>query len=178
MSGLLRHTPEKANLTLDVQGYVEVKSLCNALKIDREELDWIVDNNNKKRFAYNNDSKSKIRASQGHSIEIDHGYVPIEPPDILYHGTSWKNSESIYENGILKGTRQHVHLTDTYETAENVGKRHTDIFSDLWVIIISGKNMFDDGYTFYKSENGVYLTDHIPSIYFMSHDPRILDVKI
>jgi putative RNA 2'-phosphotransferase len=167
MSMLLRHSPEKENLSMDEYGYVKVKDLCNALKISRSDLDWIVENNNKKRFTFGGGyQKDLIRATQGHSITIKYDLEPIEPPSLLFHGTSYDNKEVIEEEGLKKMQRHHVHLTDNLETAENVGLRYAKKKGKLWIITVEAKRMWEDGYDFYKTENGVWLTDHVPSVYF------------
>lgn len=169
MSMLLRHKPEKENLILDKYGYVSTKILCNALKLNQKELDWIVNNNNKKRFSYKNEKKDYIKANQGHSINVDLNLKLIEPPDLpplLFHGTSWKKNEIIYEEGLKKMSRHHVHLSNNIDTAYNVGNRQVKKKSDIWIITINAKKMWEDRYNFFISENGVYLTDHVPSIYF------------
>lgn len=164
LSYILRHAPEKEGLVLDENGYVSVELLCKKLDINGDDLDWIVENNNKKRFAYNEDM-TLIRASQGHSLDVNLGLKPINPPHKLYHGTALRNLTSIQKNGLIKGTRQHVHLTDNKETAEAVGKRHIKDSDILIVLIIDAKLMHFDNYKIYLSDNGVYLTDHVPSDY-------------
>ncbi len=102
-----------------------------------------------------------IRASQGHSIEVELGYEPQKPPLILYHGTALSNKDSILKNGIEKRNRQHVHLSSDTETALNVGKRHgKPIISE-----ILSEEMFLDGFEFFISENNVWLTEFIPIKY-------------
>lgn len=167
MSKLLRHSPEEENLSMDEYGYVRVKELCSALKINREELNWIVENNNKKRFIFGGGyQKDLIRATQGHSFKVKMRLQPIEPPEILYHGTSWHNKDSITKTGLDKINRQHVHLTDDIEIAKSVGLRYAKNENKLWIISIQAKKMWEIGYDFYKTENGVWLTDHVPPKYF------------
>jgi putative RNA 2'-phosphotransferase len=166
MSLLLRHKPERENLTLDEQGYVLVDELLEKLDITIDDLDWIVENNDKKRFVFNSD-KTMIRAAQGHSISVDLKMKQILPPDILYHGTSITNGSEISKNGLLKMNRNHVHLTDNRNTAYSVGMRYAKYQNKIWIIEIDAKAMNADGYKFYRSENGVYLTDHVPSKYFI-----------
>jgi putative RNA 2'-phosphotransferase len=164
LSLLLRHSPEKENLVVNKHGYVEVSELCFNLKINREELDWIVENDNKERFSYSDDEKM-IRANQGHSFEVDYGYKLIEPPELLFHGTSFENKKSINKDGLLSMSRQHVHLTEDITTAKQVGLRHSKNLENLWLISINAKKMFQDGYQFYKSKNNVYLTNNVPPKY-------------
>ena len=115
--------------------------------------------NNKKRYSFNDD-KTKIRAVQGHSIEVDLELKEVVPPAILYHGTAFKNLESIKKDGIRKMNRQYVHLSMDEETAKNVATRH----SGKYIILeIDTKAMLKENYKFYLSENKVWLTDFVPS---------------
>lgn len=158
---LLRHSPEKENLAMDDNGWVSVEEIVQKLKITKKELDFIVFNNNKNRFSYNVDF-TKIRASQGHSIDIDIDLVNITPPEFLYHGTSIQNFEKIKNSGILKMNRTHVHLTEDMETAKKVALRKG---KDFKILRINSKDMHDNGIKFYKSDNGVWLTDYIDPKY-------------
>lgn len=160
LSKLLRHSPE--DLKIDKNGWVNVSEILVKLKIKLEDLEKIVAENNKKRFAFNED-KTKIRANQGHSIEVDVELKEVIPPDVLYHGTSKKNVKSILENGILKMNRLHVHLSSDLETAYFVGKRHGEPIT----FDIDTKTMYENGIKFYLSENKVYLTDDINPKYIL-----------
>lgn len=171
MSLALRHDPSALGLTLNEQGWVSVESLLKGLaqkgkEISPEELDVVVETNNKKRFAYSDD-KFLIRASQGHSLEVDLELEAIKPPDFLFHGTAVDNVESILKDGIEKRKRIHVHLSSDKETATNVGSRHG---KPVILIILAGK-MYEDGLSFYLSANGVWLTDFIPANYIKTSMP-------
>ncbi|MFN0203710.1 MAG: RNA 2'-phosphotransferase [Bacteroidia bacterium] len=166
MSKILRHQPEAIGLTLDTTGWADTSVFLEKMnqagkKIDMELLEYVVANNNKKRFAFNED-KSQIRASQGHTIEIELGYQAVEPPTILYHGTAEKNLASIFNKGILKGERHQVHLSADIETAMNVGKRH----GKPVILKINAAKMHEKGIEFYQSENGVWLTEYVEPRYF------------
>jgi putative RNA 2'-phosphotransferase len=128
--------------------------------IDRVMLEEIVENNSKQRFAFSED-KSKIRANQGHSVAVDLEFTPAEPPTLLYHGTAERFLASIMKQGVQKRSRQHVHLSKDKVTAVMVGKRH----GKAVVLIVEAGKMYKDGYEFYHSENGYWLTDHIPTQY-------------
>jgi putative RNA 2'-phosphotransferase len=159
---LLRHNSE--DLIMDTNGYVDVKSLLNKVGITQEELDHIVDTNDKKRLAYNQD-KSKIRASQGHSVKVDVGLKAIRPPRVLYHGTSPDSYEKIIRGkGLEKMKRLHVHLTDDIDVAYSVGKRYSKRETPI-ILEIDSAAMNTDGYKFYLSENDVWLTDSVPLKY-------------
>lgn len=159
---LLRHKPE--DLIMDKHGYVDTFSLLKKVGITQEELDYIVDTNDKKRLAYNED-KSKIRASQGHSIKVDVGLKAVRPPRVLYHGTSPDNYKKIiYSKGLNKMKRLHVHLTDKLDVAYSVGKRYSKHEKPI-ILEIDSAAMFTDGYKFFLSDNGVWLTDNVPLKY-------------
>jgi len=161
LSYILRHRPESVGITLNKNGYAIVDELLQAINITLVELDEIVETNNKKRFAFNDD-KTLIRASQGHSIGVDLKLIPIEPPRFLYHGTAKVTYEHHIQNkGLLKMNRQHVHLSDNKDTAKNVGGRHG---KPIVLIVNSGK-MHTDGHEFFKSANGVWLTDKVSKKY-------------
>jgi putative RNA 2'-phosphotransferase len=165
LSLVLRHQPDKIGLKLDEAGWVEVAELlaaCTAhgFPITRLLLEEVVQTNDKKRFAFSEDGL-KIRTSQGHSVEVELDYMPLAPPEILYHGTATRFLDSIKEQGLLKGQRHHVHLSANRETAIHVGSRH----GVPVVLVITSGQMHSQGFLFYLSENGVWLTDHIPPAY-------------
>ncbi len=164
LSLVLRHKPEKIDLVLDGNGWASVTELLSKLKptITMEILKEIVESNDKKRFAFNED-KSKIRASQGHSIKIDLALESVEPPEVLYHGTAKRFLDSIKKSGLQKQSRTHVHLSGNHDTAINVGKRHGKPI----VLKIDTKKMSIDGHKFYISENEVWLTDNVPVEYIL-----------
>ncbi|ASK31207.1 RNA 2'-phosphotransferase [Chryseobacterium sp. T16E-39] len=165
LSLILRHQPETIHLELDENGWADVeelitKSANKRMYFTSEELNEIVETNNKKRFAFNED-KTKIRANQGHSIDIDLALTPQQPPQFLYHGTAEANIGSITEKGIEKRSRQHVHLSADKDTATKVGMRHG---KPVILTIRTGK-MFEEGIQFYLSNNGVWLTDFVDAKY-------------
>jgi putative RNA 2'-phosphotransferase len=125
-------------------------------------LDQIVAKSPKQRFAFD-PSGTRIRASQGHSVHIDLGYPPTTPPDILWHGTGQKNVDSIMRTGLDKRQRTHVHLSADRETAITVGRRH----GSPALFKVDAKQMHEDGYSFYISDNGVWLTDNVPVRYLI-----------
>ena len=167
LSYLLRHHPEECDIQLDKNGWTGVQELVT--KISRKEplfttevLQYIVDTNSKKRFAFNSDH-SMIRASQGHSVEIDPGYEAVKPPVILFHGTAEKNLPLIFKEGLKKMSRNHVHLSTGRETALAVGSR----YGKPVVLEITAGDMYKDGFLFFLSENGVWLTGQVPPAYIL-----------
>jgi len=170
LSLVLRHQPETIGIQLDENGWTDIKELIekannNGIKFDREMLNHIVATNSKKRFAFN-ETFDKIRASQGHSIEMELGYTNQKPPEFLYHGTSEKSVQSINETGLEKRSRQHVHLSSDIETAVKVGQRHGKPF----LFKVLAEQMYNDNFPFFISDNGVWLTDNVPTKYLKQND--------
>lgn len=167
LSLILRHHPEKIGLALDEHGWVEVDDLLlkarrAGLALDRPVLEQVVEQNDKKRFAFSPDGQ-KIRASQGHSVPVDLGLQAAVPPETLYHGSALRFRESILAAGLLPGQRRHVHLSDDWPTALAVGRRH----GQPVVFEVQAGRMNRDGYAFYRSANGVWLTGAVPARYLV-----------
>ena len=162
ISLVLRHNPGKIDLTLDENGWANVDELLVKTNIDRATLEQVVAQNDKKRFAFSADGQ-KIRASQGHSIDVDLALEPVSPPDVLYHGTATRFEESILQKGLIPGSRNHVHLSADQQTAISVGQRHGKPI----VFIVKAKEMAQDGFLFYRSENKVWLTAAVPVKYLL-----------
>ena len=154
---LLRHDK---NYQFDEHGWREVSDLITNHGYTMDELKEIVATNNKQRFEFSEDM-TRIRARQGHSVHVDVELEEKMPPNTLYHGTAKTVLDSIMEKGIIKGNRLYVHLSSTKETATNVGKRH----GEPVVLVIDAKKMVEDGYRFFLSRNGVWLTDYVDSTY-------------
>jgi putative RNA 2'-phosphotransferase len=162
LSLVLRHRPERLGLALDAEGYVDVQLLLEALArhsrpITRKDLERIVDENDKQRFAFDAEGK-RIRASQGHSVAVELDYESVTPPPTLYHGTVARFADAIRREGLKPGSRQFVHLSRDVETATTVGRRRGKPI----VLIIGAAQMATAGFEFYLSANGVWLTRHVP----------------
>jgi putative RNA 2'-phosphotransferase len=168
LSLLLRHKPEEIGLTLDENGWADVNELLARLHKTgktrtKDDLRQVVANNDKKRFSFNAD-ETKIRANQGHSVtNVDLKLEAVEPPPYLYHGTAERNLKAILNEGIQKMKRQHVHLSKDKGTASHVGARHGKPI----VLIINAKQMYEDGISFYLSDNNVWLTDFVDAKYIL-----------
>ena len=165
LSLILRHKPESIGLQLDAAGWADVAMLIeNARKagvhLTSGKIAAIVATSNKQRFALSDDG-SRIRANQGHSVTVDLGLPQKEPPELLYHGTAHRNLSSIRGKGIVSMNRTLVHLSNNLDTAIAVGKRH----GQPVVLTIQAGKMHRDGFLFYLSENGVWLTISVPMEY-------------
>lgn len=166
LSLVLRHSPDTIGIELDANGWADTKELIakcakKGKHFTMDELEEIVATNEKKRYAFNED-KSKIRANQGHSIDVDLSLSPAQPPEFLYHGTADRFCQLIGKEGIKKMNRQHVHLSAHKQTATTVGSRH----GRPYIITVLAGKMYADGIAFYQSDNGVWLTDYIDPKYF------------
>ena len=165
LAGVLRHNPGKIGVELDAAGWVDVDVLLAAVKrggrrMGRDRLDYVVEHNSKKRFEYDA-SGTRIRASQGHSVQVDLGYESCVPPETLYHGTATRSLDSIYSEGLKPGRRHHVHLSVDIETAVKVGARH----GKPAVLVVAAARMHEAGHEFFRSTNGVWLTEHVAPQY-------------
>ena len=166
ISLILRHKPEVIGITLDAHGWADVQELIAGInatgkyRIDTPLLEEIVRTDNKQRYSFNED-KTKIRANQGHSIQVDVELKEVEPPEILYHGTGEKYVESILREGLIPKSRLYVQLSKDMETAVNVGSRH----GKPHIFKVHTGEMFRQGYKFWLSENGVWLTKAVPIEY-------------
>lgn len=162
LSLILRHQPEKVGLELEQGGWVDVADLLaacekNGFAFTLDELKTVVENNDKKRFSFD-ESETKIRASQGHSVEIKIEFEQKEPPDVLYHGTAEKNVDSILKDGLSKMSRHHVHLSVDIETAKKVGMR----YGKPVIFQVDTRGMIESSFEFFVSANGVWLVDSVP----------------
>lgn len=166
ISLILRHRPETIGISLDEHGWAKVNELIEGInktkdyKIDFNTLQEIVRTDNKQRYSFNED-KTKIRANQGHSINVDVELKEAEPPELLFHGTGEQFVPSIRREGLKPKSRLYVHLSKDRETAEKVGARH----GKPHVFFVCSGRMYKAGYKFYLSENGVWLTKAVPPEY-------------
>lgn len=162
---ILRHKPETIGIKLDEHGWANVKELIKGINeqydFNMKMLEEIVKTDDKQRYSFN-ENKTLIRANQGHSINVDVELEEKEPPKYLYHGTGKKYIESIYSTGgLIPKSRLYVHLSSDLEIAIKVGSRH----GEPKVFRVNCEEMVKDGYKFYQSKNGVWLTKQVPCKY-------------
>lgn len=173
MSLVLRHRPGLIGLTLDPEGWALVDDLVTrsqtaSTPLSRELIEVVVRNNDKQRFRLSEDGL-RIRASQGHSVSIDLALPPLEPPETLFHGTTTRFLASIQRQGLQHGSRQHVHLSPDHETAVRVGRRH----GPPVVLAVAAHALWEAGHHFYRSDNGVWLTDAVPPAFLHPFDSPV-----
>ena len=164
LSLILRHKPETIGIKLDEHGWADVDELIAGIgkthDFSMDILEEIVRTDNKQRYSFNDD-KTLIRANQGHSIPVDVELEKVEPSEYLYHGTGEKYRNSIDQSGLIPKSRLYVHLSGDADTARKVGQRH----GKPVIYIVDAAAMHADGYTFYRSVNGVWLTKKVPARY-------------
>lgn len=170
LSRHLRHDPGRLGLTLDAGGWVEVNDLLDAcarhaFALTREELVEVVERNDKARFSFD-ETGTRIRANQGHSVPVDLALAPREPPAILFHGTGRQNVAAILANGLSRMGRHHVHLSVDAATAETVGRRH----GRPVILEVAAGAMAAAGFDFYVTANGVWLAEAVPPDYLKLRD--------
>ena len=164
LSLILRHKPEAIGITLDEHGWANVDELIAGMArthaCNRDILEEIVRTDEKQRYSFNED-KTLIRANQGHSIPVDVELEEAVPPEELWHGTGEKYVKSIDGQGLIPKGRLYVHLSKDRDTAVKVGGRH----GKPVLYIVKAGDMSRDGYPFYLSKNGVWLTKKVPVEY-------------
>lgn len=162
LSLVLRHKPDAIGLKLDPQGWALIDELLtkgndSGTQFNREDLLRVVETSDKKRFSISDDGQ-RIRAAQGHSVTVELGLLPQEPPSILYHGTATRFIDAILSEGLKPQARQQVHLSADEATAHRVGQRH----GKPAIFKVEALRMHAQGFKFFLSDNGVWLTDHVP----------------
>lgn len=165
LSYVLRHAPESIGLRLDPNGWAEVPELLEKASaagksFDLATLRAVVLENDKQRFTLSQDER-RIRAAQGHSVVVDLAVAEREPPAVLYHGTASRNLDAIFAEGLKPGQRRQVHLSLDPDTARKVGARH----GKPVVLTVDAARMYGEGFTFFRADNGVWLTDHVPAAF-------------
>lgn len=163
LSYVLRHEPQAIGLQLDSEGWADINALIagaakDGRRLDRALIQAVVSSNDKKRFSLSEDGQ-RIRAVQGHSTaSVSLQHVEKIPPDTLYHGTATRFLESILQQGLIPGSRHHVHLSQEIPTAIAVGQR----YGTPVVLNVDARKMHRQGFTFFQAENGVWLTKSVP----------------
>ena len=162
LSFVLRHKPDAIGLTLDPQGWTSVdeliaKSDAAGTRFSREDLLHVLETSEKKRFSLSADGQ-RIRAAQGHSVAVQLGLSPQEPPSVLFHGTATRFVASILSEGLKPQTRQQVHLSADEATAHRVGQRH----GKPAILKVAALRIHANGFKFFQADNGVWLTDEVP----------------
>ena len=179
LSMILRHKPEKAGISLDANGWANLDDIIRGLNkhgrvhVDLDDIKRIVAISDKQRFVFNS-TLTKIRANHGHTVKVDVELEEVTPPEILYHGTATKSLSGIMQEGIQPRERLHVHVSIDEKTAMNVGQRH----GKAVLLTIEAARMHADGLKFYRSANGIWLTDYVPVKYIRQSDEMYIPLYL
>lgn len=160
LSYILRHKPDAIGLELDAEGWASIQDILDKSdkNLTRQKIEQVVATSDKQRFTLSEDGRF-IRANQGHSLNVDLGLQPVEPPEYLYHGTATRFLNSIMQQGLKPRSRQFVHLSADTDTAIKVGQRH----GKPVILRLPAKAMYQNGHAFYLAKNGVWLTTLVPA---------------
>lgn len=155
----LRHGDDVALLP---GGWARLDELRRILRSrpSRAAVAAVVVAGDKPRFELSDDGEL-IRARYGHSRDVDLGYVPASPPKVLYHGTAATTVPLLLTEGIRRQRRRYVHLSESVETATQVGARH----GRPAVLEVAAGRMADDGHRFFHAAEGMWLADEVPPQY-------------
>jgi putative RNA 2'-phosphotransferase len=173
MAGVLRHFPEKFELRMDDQGFVSLRDFVNALRNQSRRNHWIrphhiiaiIETDPKGRYQVSNDM---IRATYGHSIELNLRLPTDNIPDKLYYPTTPEEADIILETGLKPSDRKKVHLSKTYQDALNAGRVRTEA---PIILEINAKAAIIDGIVIQQAGKTVYLAPEIPSSYLARAEP-------
>lgn len=168
LSYWLRHRPDDIGIKVDKEGWVDINELMekskDKIEFTFDDLKEVVEQNDKKRFVLDKD-KMRIRAAQGHSINVEIKFKEFIPKDFIYHGTAKRNVDNILKKGLIPQTRTHVHLSKDVETAKSVGLRHSKNINDLVILKIDAMQMYRDNEVLFVSENDVILSKYVDKKY-------------
>ncbi|MFQ5867446.1 MAG: RNA 2'-phosphotransferase [bacterium] len=160
ISYILRHHPQKYGLSLDRYGFAKLKEVVRAISqkkkwVGEEDIRRVVEESGKKRFEIR---ENKIRATYGHTIEVEQISLEVEPPEVLFHGTSRRKVEAILKDGLQPMKRQYVHLCQTEQEAYRVGRRKD---TNPVILQIRARDAFCEGIKFRRC-GSVYIAKEIP----------------
>lgn len=165
MAGALRHFPDKFGLTMDEQGFVPMREFIFAMKKYNPRYHWLrphhiialIETDPKGRYQSSNDL---IRATYGHSLELDLRLPTENIPDQLYYPTTEEEADIVLETGLKPSDRKLVHLSKTYHDAFNAGRVRTEA---PIILEIDARAAIADGLEIQKAARTVYLIREVPA---------------
>jgi putative RNA 2'-phosphotransferase len=167
MAGALRHFPENFELQMDEQGFINLRDFVNALQKHHRRFHWVrphhiialIETDPKGRYQVSNDS---IRATYGHSIDLDLRLPTDNVPEKLYYPTTVEETDIILETGLKPSDRKMVHLSRTYTDALNAGRVRTE---NPIILEIDAESAIQDGFPVQRAGKTVFLVKEIPPEY-------------
>ncbi|MDR3283044.1 MAG: RNA 2'-phosphotransferase [Candidatus Methanoplasma sp.] len=163
MAGILRHG--KYDLPMDSQGFVDVCDIIAVAKDRNPRMKWLkthhiealVETDPKGRYQM---SGSDVRATYGHTIELDLKLPTDDIPETLYYPTTEEERDTLMEVGIFPSDRAMVHLSATYRDAFKAGSVRIE---DPIILAVDTVGCIDAGIEIGKAARTVYLCDQVPS---------------
>ncbi|HVL88309.1 MAG TPA: RNA 2'-phosphotransferase [Candidatus Thermoplasmatota archaeon] len=173
MAGVLRHFPERFGVEMDEHGWVDIAEFVNRVRQQKERLHWIkpyhveaiVLTDPKGRYQID---KDRVRATYGHSLELELDLPTFDIPDKLYYPVTEEELDVVLERGLQPTDRRMVHLSGTYENAMAAGQRRAE--SPI-VLEIDARAARDDKVVIKQAGKAVYITDSVPASYLRRAEP-------
>ncbi len=168
----LRHDPGAGGLVLDPQGWTEVDAVLAGLVRAGVACGWddllrVVEESDKQRFELSGDA-ARIRARQGHSVDVALDWPRADPPELLWHGTVARFLPAILTEGLQPMRRHHVHLSGDLDTATRVGQRR----GPPVILAVRAAALAATGCDFFLTSNGVWLTEKVPPAFLEPWEPK------
>ena len=172
MAGVLRHFPEKVGLTMDGHGWIDLNAFIKAIGESRSGFHWlrpqhieaIIKTDLKGRYQIDG---GMIRATYGHSIDVNLDDLPLAEIDNLYYSVAEEELDVILEHGLHPVDRKRVHLSGSIEKAIEAAKTRTE---EPLLLRIDGVKTREDGVLIYHAGKDVYITDKIDAKYLSKVD--------
>jgi len=152
---------------MDINGWIDVKDIIRQFKKGGKRYHWlrphhftaIAETDPKGRYEVRGNT---IRATYGHTVEIELDLPTDNIPDALYFPCDPKQTENLLEVGISPSGRAHVHLSATIRNAAEAGHVH---FALPTILEVDTAQMYAAGETIWHAGITVYLTENVPPQY-------------
>ena len=180
IAGALRHFPDKLGLIMDGKGWVDIDELIEAIGTNRSGFNWLRIHHIKalvstdERGRYQIDG-GMIRATYGHSIDVNLDDLPLSDLDSLYYPVTEEEADMIIEGGLHPIDRKNVHLSGSIEKAIEAGRVRTEIPLILKIDSAKARN---DGVLIYHAGKDVYITDGIDAKYISKIEDSEIKKKL
>lgn len=164
MAGILRHFPERFNLTMDGRGWVDLEEFTNAIKdsrdnyrrwLRREHIVALVETDEKGRYQIDG---GMVRATYAHSVNVNLDDLPEANVDKLYFPVSEEEMDLVLESGLRPSDRNMIHLSATPDKAYSAGRVH---IADPLLLEIDVRKASDAGNFIFRAGKSVYVTDAV-----------------
>ena len=164
MAGVLRHFPDRYGLEMDANGWIDLHDFLTALTIRNKRFRFLKPNHvlgliqtdPKGRYEFRD---GKIRATYGHSLDVDLDLPTENIPDVLFYPTSEEELSVLLGAGLRPSDRKMVHLSGTFHAAVEAGRVRIQV---PVIVEIDAKSARTSGIVIKKAGKTVYLTTEVP----------------